>query len=234
MIPSAEVVEMMGIAAMDFAIIDLEHGLIDYHQALSMVRAAQLCGITPIVRVVDGRTRGPILRALDLGAGGVQVPMIESAADAALAVRWARYWPQGQRGLAGVRASGYGLEATGDYIKRANASVMVVAQVETDAGVRRIDEIVATDGIDVVFVGPVDLSQSLGVAGQLDSPQLLEAMERVFAACRVAGMPCGTLTRDVTHGRQQVEAGLQYLCVNPVPVIQHCSQAVRGIRGPSD
>lgn len=228
---STEIVEIMGYAGLDFVIIDAEHGSADTETLEHMVRAAEVSGITPLVRVTNVNDPTLILRALDLGAQGVQVPMVESGDTARRIVQAAKYYPLGRRGLAGVRAARYGAVDMGSYVQEANAQTMVIAQIETVAGVEHAAEIAAVEGVDVVFVGPMDLSQSLGIPAQRRNPLLIEAMEKVFAACRAAGKPCGTLTASVEEGRAQSAAGLQYLCVSPAPIYAHCRSLLQGIRG---
>lgn len=231
MIPSPEIVEQMGYAGLDFVIIDTEHGPADNLRVAEMIRAAEAVDITPIVRVRWVEDPMLILRALDLGAQGVQVPMVQSAEVAERVVQAAKYFPRGRRGLAGVRAAQYGAINLGEYVEAANRETMVVVQIETGASVEKCAEIAAVDGVDVVFVGPVDLSQSLGFPGQRYHPSVLEASDRVFRATLAAGKACGTLTADVAHGKQQVEAGLQYICINPTPIYSHCKATADGIRG---
>ncbi|MDP2873572.1 MAG: aldolase/citrate lyase family protein [Bacillota bacterium] len=228
---STEIVEIMGYAGLDFVIIDSEHGSADTETLEHMVRAAEAAGITPIVRVTNVNDPTLILRALDLGAQGVQVPMVESAETARRIVQAAKYHPLGRRGLAGVRAARYGAVDMTRYVGEANAQTMVVAQIETVAGVEHAAEIAAVDGVDVVFVGPMDLSQSLGIPAQRRNPLLIETMEKVFAACKAAGKPCGTLTANAEEGRAQSAAGLQYLCISPAPIYAHCQSLLQGIRG---
>jgi 4-hydroxy-2-oxoheptanedioate aldolase len=230
MIPSPEIVEIMGYAGLDFVIIDTEHGPADNQTVAHLIRAADAADITPIVRVRWVSDPSLILRALDLGAQGVQVPMIEDAATAARVVASARYHPLGRRGLAGVRAARFGADDLPRYVEVANEEIMVVCQIETATGVANVKEIAAVPGVDVIFVGPVDLSQSLGYPGQRQHPVLGKAMEQVFSACRAAGVPCGTLTADIAEGQQQAADGLQYLCINPTPIYTHCRNTVRAIR----
>jgi len=230
-IKSPELVEIMGYAGLDFVIIDSEHGSPGSETIEEMIRAAEVTGITPIVRVTNVNDPTLILRALDSGAQGVQVPMVEDGPTAERIVRFSRYFPLGRRGLAGVRAARYGTVDMGRYVQEANREVMVVAQIETVKGVEHAAEIAAVDGIDLVFVGPMDLSQSLGIPAQRSNPLLLETMEQVFSVCRAAGKPSGTLTASTEEGRRQAAAGLQYLCISPVPVYRHCRSLVEGIRG---
>jgi len=229
-IPSPEIVEMMGHAGLDFVIIDTEHGPADNETVGNMIRAAEATGITPLVRVRWVNDPSLILRALDLGAQGVQVPMIEDAETARRVVSFSRYHPLGRRGLAGVRAAHYGAIPLAEYVEMANREVMVICQIETVKGVDHAAEIAAVPGVDVIFVGPVDLSQSLGYPGQRQHPLLLETMQRVFAAAKAAGVAAGTLTSDVAQGREQAAAGLQYLCINPTPIYAHCRSTAQAIR----
>ena len=221
--PSASVVELLGLQGWDFVIIDAEHGPIDPLECERMTRAAELGGATPIVRV-PANERAAILRYLDVGPQGLHVPMIESGADAEQAVRFAKYMPDGERGLAGVRAASYGtLEGLDEYVLRANAETLVVVQIESKAALGHLDDIVTVPGIDVVFVGPTDLAHSLGVVGQGDHPIVAAALDDICRAVEGSSKALGILVSSERDARAWMERGAQYLCVNLENLLRQAS-----------
>jgi len=179
---SPSVAEILAYAGFDWICADLEHSDIDWTTFTSIVRAVKRHGVVPIARVSDNDVLA-IRKALDCGAMGVIVPMIGNAADARKAVMAAKYPPQGIRGFAFCHANEWGGEFD-NYVKAANASTVVIAMIETKDGVENIDEILETDGINGVLIGPYDLSGSYGVPGQTSHPKVEEAKERVLAACK--------------------------------------------------
>jgi 4-hydroxy-2-oxoheptanedioate aldolase len=187
MIASPIVVELLARAAFDAVVFDAEHGPLGPEALNVLIPAASGAGIAPIVRV---RANEPSLigGALDIGAAAVLVPQVESPAQAAAAVSAARFGPGGRRGTNPyVRAAGYG--ASPDWFSRANDESAVLVMVEGAGGIGSLDGILATPGLDGVFIGPFDLSQSLGVPGQIEHPGVLarvEAIVRVAAGRQVA------------------------------------------------
>jgi 4-hydroxy-2-oxoheptanedioate aldolase len=178
-----------------------------------MVRGAEVRGVTPLVRVPANESP-VILRFLDTGAQGVQIPLARSAEDAEAAVRSAKYWPRGTRGLTGVRAAAYGQEEPlAEYVSRANDETMVVVQIETREALERVAEIAAVDGVDVVFVGPTDLSQALGVPGRTSDPDVQEAFDAISRAVAAAPPALGVLVPDLEEARRWRERGATYIAV---------------------
>src|SRR3954453_14567657 len=176
-VAAPELIELAGLAGFDVVVLDMEHGAYEIGNLGPHILAARAHGVAPVVRV---RWSEPALigAALDAGAAGVLVPHVQSAHDAAAVVKAARFPPAGGRGaLPWVRAAGY--EASDDWHARANDDVAVIAMVEGKEGVAAVDEILATPGLDAVFLGPVDLAASLGLAGRLDPPQVVAAVRSV-------------------------------------------------------
>src|SRR5665811_1561957 len=174
--PSATLAEFGAMAGWDFLVFDAEHGSLQPRDLEDLSRACELHGVTPMVRVT---TNDPstILRFLDAGAHGLQVPWVDSGAAADAAVRAVKYEPRGSRGLAATRSAGFAMHTSiGDYVRHANAETLVVVQVETATGVENVEEIAAVDGVDVVFIGPTDLSHSLGHVGNTSHPDVQRAM----------------------------------------------------------
>lgn len=201
-------VEMIGYAGFDFVILDLEHVGVNPQTLEDLIRAAECCGLTPLVRV-PGVEPGTILRALDAGAQGVVVPRVQDAQQARQAVHAARYHPLGDRGISGGRTTGFGALPLAEYMALANREIMVVAMIEDSAGVEAIDAIVAVPGIDMVLEGAIDLSQSLGVPAQAQHPSVQEAIRRVAAACFARGVPFCAIPRVEGQHEAWREAGVR-------------------------
>jgi len=202
-IEAATAVEVLAVAGMDFLMIDGEHAPIGPAQAMEMVRTAEARGV-PILARIGENTQQVMAKYLDAGVLGTMTPLVSSAADARRAVDSVKYPPPGKRGLAGVRANDY--EISADYVERANAATVVVVQIETRAGIDRADEIVATEGVDVVFLGPSDLSVALGVPGQPKHPRVLDTIAALTEKIVAGGKAAGTVTRtakDYVHWRRQ-------------------------------
>jgi 4-hydroxy-2-oxoheptanedioate aldolase len=204
--------ELLALQGFDFLVLDGEHGTLEPRECENMVRAAELRGTTAIVRVPANRPP-TILRFLDTGAQGVHVPLVNSAEEADAAVRAVKYWPRGARGLAGVRAASYGTEPLGDYVAHANDATMVVIQIETRAALERVEEIAGVDGVDVVFVGPTDLSLAFGVPGQTSHELVEQAYDAIADA--VAGSPAalGVLVADEAGAERWQARGARYIAV---------------------
>jgi 4-hydroxy-2-oxoheptanedioate aldolase len=209
--PDPTLVEVVAHQGWDFVIFDGEHGTLEPRECENLVRAAELLDVTPIVRVPTNQPH-VILRLMDTGAQGCHVPWVGDAADADRAVRAVKYQPRGQRGLAGVRAADYGQRGSlGEYVRKANEETLIVVHVETAGAVDQVDAIAAVDGIDVVFLGPADLSQSLGVPGEVRHPTVLEHLERAAAATLAAGKALGVTVPDAEGARGWIERGATYI-----------------------
>lgn len=194
MIPSPQMVEMVAHAGFDWVLIDLEHGTITLETAELMIMAAEASGITPIARPRSNR-KADISSIMDRGAMGVQVPHVNSAADARNAVSAVRFGPGDNRGLAaGTRPDSYGLSKSMDeFVAESNAQTLVCVQLEHAAAIENVDEILTVDGVDVFFIGPSDLSQSMGHPGDPKAEPVARAIEgtlaKITAAGKIPGMP---------------------------------------------
>ena len=229
--PSASLVEVLGYQPWDFIVFDGEHGTIDPQDCENMVRAAELRGVTPIIRVT---TNQPpiILRYMDSGAQGLHVPWVNTAAEAEAVVRAVKYEPRGNRGLAFIRAADYGQTVPlGEYVQKANAETLVTIHIETITAVENLAEIVKIDGIDVIFIGPNDLSQSLGVPGQPQHPTVLAAIERVFKAVEGSDKVVGIMVGNAQAAKQWRDRGARYISVGfesvLMPAVKEYLRAVR-------
>ena len=189
---SALTAEIMGMAGYDWTLIDLEHGAGGEREALQQLQALEHTSAATIVRV-ESNARQRAHRVLDLGAHGIMFPRIDTASEAADAVAAMRYPPEGVRGVAlANRACEFG-SAYRPYMQGAADSLLCVVQVETDASVGNVEDIAAVDGVDVLFNGPSDLSQSLGVFGEFDHPRFVAAVKRVAEAAHRYGKAIGIL-----------------------------------------
>jgi 4-hydroxy-2-oxoheptanedioate aldolase len=212
---SGGLVELVSRLGFDVIFIDCEHGPAGWDDVENMVRAAELAGATPIVRVQanDGPT---ITRALDRGAGGVQVPHVNTRGEAEAAVRHAKFSPIGHRGYAGGRAA-FG-EKPADFTTRANEQTMVVVMLEEVEALRNLDEILTVDHVDVFFVAPGDLAQSMGYPGQMDRPEVRAAIDDAVRRIRARGRAPGVLVTPATVGRY-LDLGALFLYVSLAAVL---------------
>lgn len=180
-IPAPWLVEIIGVAGFDYVMLDGEHGAA-FSNLQVLIIAADAAGITPIVRV-PSHDRGYILPALEAGAGGIQVPMVETVEQARRLVAETKYAPIGQRGFSNAtRAANYGTASLSTYGPLANHETLLILQIETQAGLDNVAEIAKVAGVDALFFGPGDLSQALGLFGQQAAPQVRAAILQAIEA----------------------------------------------------
>jgi 2-keto-3-deoxy-L-rhamnonate aldolase RhmA len=183
------IAEILASAGYEWVVVETEHTAIDVSEVLRLIIAIERRGALPLVRLA---WNDPIQckAVLDSGAAGVIVPMVNTREDAELAVKAAKYPPMGARGVGLARAQGYGQDFD-DYVRRANDETLLVVQIEHIDAVNRIDEILSVPGIDATFVGPYDLSMSMGIPGQLSHPDLLAARACLVKATLDRGLAAG-------------------------------------------
>ena len=199
--------EILGLAGLDWVVIDMEHGPGNEHHTLSQIQALAHTGTSALVRI-ESTERPRYSRALDLGATGVLVPRIESVQDARTAAENCRY--SGNRGVARYnRAWSWGLDTRG--LDDADAEVVCALQIETEGALNVVEEIAAIDGVDVLFVGPADLGHSLGINGGPDHPELLTAAGRVAEAARASGIAAGMMVGTAEQAGKYQELGFTFL-----------------------
>lgn len=190
--------EIIGQAGFDFVIIDLEHGVGNEQDALHQLQALEVGAAGAIVRV-EGYERQRVHRVLDMGAEGIMFPRICTIEEARLAVSTLYYPSDGVRGVAKlVRASNYG-QNFNQYLLRQKQDIVGIIQVETKEILNCLDEVAALDGVDVLFVGPMDLSMALGIFGQYEHPAFIDALESTCRAAVQAGKACGILLPSLTY-----------------------------------
>jgi 4-hydroxy-2-oxoheptanedioate aldolase len=207
-------VEILGHTGWDFAVLDMEHGVFDFADVEHMIRAARCAGITSLIRIPEPNP-SYVMRAVDAGAEGVQIPQVETAELATLMSQAARYFPEGKRGLCSfVRATGYSTILPEEHMATSNKEVLTVLHIEGERAVSDIKAIVEIPGIDVIFLGPWDLSQSLGIPGKTRDPRLVEVMEKVILACKERGIVSGMFVRYVDEAKHWIERGVQYMMLS--------------------
>jgi len=223
-IPSAKLTEIISLAGFDYVVIDMEHGPVDIQSAEDMVRAAELAGATPIVRVAHN-TPHLILRALDIGAQGLHVPEINDAESARQMVASTKYGPEGHRGLAGVRAAKYGMQSSlAEYAASANRETMVIAHIENVKAVERLDDLLGVEGIDVYYLGPADLSNSMGIPGQTKDPRVVNLVEETIKRIVAAGKVAGCIAADIETTRRYLDLGVLYMATHAIKLMTNGSK----------
>lgn len=204
--------EAMGCCGYDFIVIDMEHTPNDVPQTLALLQA--VAG-TPSASLVRIPWNDPVIvkRLLDCGAQSLMFPFIESVEEAEAAVRSTRYPPHGIRGAAAMhRAARYG--GVSDYFSKAASEICVTLQIETVNALDKLPEIAAVDGVDCIFIGPGDLSASMGLIGQVGHEKVQAALASAASACRKAGKPCGVLATDPAMARRLLKAGFSWVSVS--------------------
>jgi 4-hydroxy-2-oxoheptanedioate aldolase len=223
--PSAPVVEMLGYLGFDWVLLDNEHGSITVDNSEDLVRAADLSGIAPIVRPVANKPE-IIAPFLDRGAWGVQVPHVNTAAEARASVDAVKYYPEGHRGIfSRSRPAGYGFSgSTGDYVKDANRNTLVCLMLEEVEAIDNLGQLVSVAGVDVFFIGSGDLSQSMGYPGQQTHPEVQAQMEKGVKIIRDAGRIAGVSCPDSLVPKF-LNLGVQYFHSNVNGLLQSASSA---------
>jgi len=230
-VPSSFSAELMAHAGFDWLCVDMQHGVIAYQVAVTMLQAISSTETVPIVRV-PWNEPGNIMKALDAGAYGVIVPIVNTAGEAEAAVSACRYPPRGIRSHGPIRAALYGGR---DYIARADGEVLCIVQVETKESVENLDEILAVPGVDAAYIGPADLSLSLGLppASDHDEPEFVEAIERVLDACKRHDVAPGAHAGNVVTARKRLEQGflMVEMCDDAGSLARSAAADLKAVRG---
>ena len=216
-------VECLGLSGLDFLIIDTEHGPADVESAMNSILAAEVRGITPLVRVKN-HSRDSILKMLDIGAQGLVIPCLEQVDQVKDIVRYGKYYPVGQRGVAMTRSGGFGFAdfAGGDleeYFRVCNQETILIPQCETGGFLENIEEICLIEGIDGIFIGPYDLSVALGKPAQFDAPEFRAALKRIYKAAQDAGKFIFIHTTTIEQAKQFIEDGFNGVTYNQDVVV---------------
>ena len=205
---------LLASAGADFVIADLEHSSFSIETVGRIVRDARGANLPCIVRV-PVLERHFVSRVLDAGATGVMIPRVESDEDLEKIRKWTKYAPEGDRGVAfGIGHTDYGdftkLD-TQEYVRQANEEILCIGQIETVKAIENLEDILTTGGLDVVFVGPYDLSTSMGISGELDHPLLLDAIKKVITLAQRHSVPLGCYVNNFESGEQWLKLGVQLI-----------------------
>jgi 4-hydroxy-2-oxoheptanedioate aldolase len=230
-IPSPDVAEIIGLAGYDCIMLDTEHGSLTTETLAEMVRACRAANVVPLARVPENHPK-QILRALDSGCVGVMVPQVETPEQASAAVAATKYAPQGIRSLAGATpAAWWGTVPVADHVAASNAATVVVLQVETGRGLDAVEAIARIPDVDVLFIGPSDLSVSLGHPGEMSDPLVQAGVRRIIETGHRAGVPVGilALSADEVRTYRSLVVAL-FLDSAPRLVLRAARTQVQGMR----
>jgi 2-keto-3-deoxy-L-rhamnonate aldolase RhmA len=206
-------VKMLANAGHDFLWFDCEHNMYDWETLLTLVQYSLACNIVPFVRVTD-LSYPLIARALDTGALGVIIPRVENRAQVEEAVHYAKYPPLGRRGAGGMARNAYETKGVLQAIEDGNAETMVIVQIESPEGIENLESMVTVPGVDVICVGPQDLSINLGLHGKFDDGGFIDAIRRINEVCEEHGIPTGMVSRDAASFKRWNELGCRFLVCN--------------------
>jgi 2-dehydro-3-deoxyglucarate aldolase len=208
MIPDAVSVEVMALAGFEWLVVDLEHTSIDLHTAENLIRTIQANKMSALIRVSKNEEVA-IKKALDMGSDGIIVPMVCSEEDALNAVNFAKYPPQGKRGVGLYRASGYGTKFE-EYKKWVNNELVIIAQIEHKNSVNNLEKIIKVNGIDGILIGPYDLSGSMGYPGNFDKSDFKIMIKKILDTCRKHKFPAGFHMVDTDPAKLQLKIDQGY------------------------
>ncbi len=230
-IESPTTVELLALGGVDFVVVDSEHNPIMPNEAANMYRAAEALNVPALTRIGEN-TQQVISKFMDAGSTGVMMPMINTGDDAKRLVSYTKYPPVGRRGLASVRANHYAMaETLADYCVAANEATCVIAQIETLEGIENADEIIATEGVDVVFLGPTDLSVALGVHGHGKHEKVLTVIEDLTKKIVAAGKVSGTIARTPEDYGYWRDRGMGFFLTGANALLGAATSAyVQGVR----
>lgn len=209
------ITEVICMSGFDFVIFDNEHTSMNKETMVNLIRTSEIYDVPAFVRVREC-DQPQILQALDAGAVGVQVPNVNNAEDVVKSVKSTKYAPNGYRGFAvSQRSAGYGCSMNAaDYIKLNNENIMTICYCETKAGYDNLDEILKVDGLDMIFMGPADLSQAFGVIGSPSHPIVTDAMDIIIEKTLKAGKYVGTIAADGDAVNHWIQKGVNFLVMS--------------------
>jgi len=211
-IPNSFAAETMAHQGWDSLTVDMQHGVVDYQAMVTMLQAVSTTETVPMVRV-PWLEPGILMKALDAGAYGVICPMVNSRADAQNLVAWTHYAPQGTRSFGPVRALLYG---GADYPQHANETILTLAMIETAKALDNLDDILSVEGLDAVYIGPSDLSLSLGCAPAMDDvePKVAQAIDHILERAKAHGVVAGIHNASAEAALKRIAKGFQFVTVS--------------------
>ena len=211
-IPNGFSAETMAHQGWDSLTVDMQHGVVDYQAMVTMLQAVSTTETVPMVRV-PWLEPGVLMKALDAGAYGVICPMVNSRVDAQNLVAWTHYAPQGTRSFGPVRALLYG---GADYPQHANQTIVTLAMIETAKALDNLDEILSVEGLDAIYIGPSDLSLSLGCAPAMDDvePKVAQAIDHILERAKAHGVVAGVHNANAESALKRIAKGFQFVTVS--------------------
>jgi 2-dehydro-3-deoxyglucarate aldolase/4-hydroxy-2-oxoheptanedioate aldolase len=222
------VAELLAIAGFDFLVLDAEHGFFSIESIEAMVIASDGAGIPAIARV-PSCTASEVGRSLDAGAAGILFPRGDGCATVRGAIQSAKFPPEGKRGLGGVRANRYGTQPLDRFVKDANERTVMIAQIETAGALAELSEIAAEPGLDVLYVGPNDLTQALGVPGQYGDPRYQDSLRRIAGQARSSGKTAGIMLGSAEQIPALRELGYSFFTTSDRTLVLESARAWRDV-----
>lgn len=207
-----DLVEICALTGFDFVVIDLEHGPMSPESAQHLIRAAEFRGISPIIRIPN-RFESTILHILDVGAHGIQVPQVNDAQAAQEIIEYSKYSPEGRRGLAFPRSADYGITDLSKYFEHENNETMIITHCENKTCLDNLEAICELPQIDVIFLGPYDMSQSMGVIGNVTHELVENAAKQVLEITARYGKAAGIFAGNGQIARQRAQQGFRYITI---------------------
>ena len=226
----SNIVESAGYSGLDFIILDMEHGPSSWEVIHDHVRASKVAGIDSIIRVKSNNPT-EISKALDSGASGIQVPNIKSANQVRNVIKAAKFHPNGDRGVCRfVAAAGYGSIPKEEYFIESNKTKIII-QVEGEDGINEIDQILAVKGYDVLFIGPYDLSQSIGIPGKVDDVRIYEIIKNISNKIKKSNIKLGIFADNIETAKLMASFGCEYIAISvDVEIFREgCVRLVKGM-----
>ena len=212
-LPSPDVVEIIGLSGLDFIVIDMEHSPITYQKAASMIIAADKIYLTLYVRISE-LNGSNILRTLDTGAHGIQIPHVENKMDVQTIIKHSKYYPLGERGMApSTKAGKYTLKTDKNILSHENDTTLIVLTLESEKSLDMVEEISKIEGGDVIYIGPYDLSQTMGLPGEVEHPLVLKKMELTFSKIHKYGKIHGSFANSTEQAQRLRDMGVNFLTV---------------------
>jgi len=208
---SPSVPRIMKAAGWDYILVDTEHARFGTETVANLLHVSATVGLPALVRVPEIQ-RSFLSRPLDAGALGLMVPRVETRAQAEEIIRYTKYPPMGDRGMAiGIATTGYQMVSGQTYIREANAELLVIMQIETQRGMENLGEILSVPGLDVAFLGPQDLATSMGLLGEMNHPRMAKAIDIFLRGCRQRGVVPGMWVGSIEEGRGWMKRGARFM-----------------------
>jgi 2-dehydro-3-deoxyglucarate aldolase/4-hydroxy-2-oxoheptanedioate aldolase len=230
-IDTLDIASIFKACSFDYIIIDNEHGAMEYSKVAAMISLCNEMDLGVIIRIPETR-REFIQKYLDMGADGIMIPNCDTADEARLLVKYAKYSPEGQRGVSLMRGHNryYQVKSPLDFMKEQNDRTILIVQIESPSGVENIDEILSVEGVDVALVGPNDLSASLGIMGEVDNPVYIEAVEKVISSAKEHSKFGGIQGLTPLSLKEWINKGMQVILYsNEVQMLLASKSAVKTI-----